>query len=133
MKTARDIMSKAIVSIQPDSSVQDAMEMILECGVSGLPVIEDGQLVGIISETDLCMLGAGSQQSTLSVRDTMTRVVSTVAIDTPIEKISEMLMSKNIRRVPVTDGDQVVGIVSRRDIVRAMTATTSEDSSAYVT
>ncbi len=123
MKSAKDIMSKAIVSVSPEASLHDAMDLILECGVSGLPVIDQtGELVGIISEADLCLLTTQHRQAECSVAECMTRVVSTVDEDAPIEDIAELLMRKNIRRVPVKSNGRVVGIVSRRDIVRAMNA-----------
>lgn len=121
MALAKDIMSRAVVSISPDAPVREAMDLILECGVSGLPVIDNGgQLLGIISEADICLLSAAHREMAEHVGECMTRVVFTVDENADVLEIAEVLMRKNIRRVPVTSGGQVVGIVSRRDIVRAI-------------
>lgn len=121
MKTAKDIMSRTVVSISPEALLQDAMDLILECGVSGLPVVDSqGDLVGIISEADLCLQGVQNSAVTQSVEECMTRVVSTVDENAHVDTIVEMLLGKNIRRVPVVANQKIVGIVSRRDIVRAM-------------
>ncbi|MDA7980942.1 MAG: CBS domain-containing protein [Pirellulales bacterium] len=114
-------MSRTVVSISPEALLQDAMDLILECGVSGLPVVDSqGDLVGIISEADLCLQGVQNSAVTQSVEECMTRVVSTVDENAHVDTIVEMLLGKNIRRVPVVANQKIVGIVSRRDIVRAM-------------
>jgi CBS domain-containing protein len=123
MRQAQDIMTSVVISVSPDSSLADAVEMIVANRISGLPVIDQsGELVGILSEADRLNLSIGSTSSVDDARvaDYMTSSVITVEYDTELSEIADVLMRHGIRRVPVINQGSVVGIISRRDLLRGL-------------
>jgi CBS domain-containing protein len=124
MHQAKDIMTSAIISVSPDSSLNDAMELIIANRISGLLVIDDaGGLVGILSEADRIRLLVESEtpDDGASVAQYMTRNVISVKPDTELAEIAELLMRSGIRRVPVVDNGDVLGLISRHDLMCAIT------------
>jgi CBS domain-containing protein len=90
---------------------------------SGVPVAQsDGSVVGVVTELDLirAVLRAGKALETTLAQDIMTRDVTAVDAETPLEEIMKVLEEKNIIRVPVTDEGKLVGVISRSDVLRAM-------------
>jgi CBS domain-containing protein len=119
-----DYMTKEVITFRPDMHVLDAMEVLLRRHISGAPVVDaHGKLVGILSEKD-CMrtLLHSSYYRELGglVAEYMTKEVQTVDSATSIVTAAELFMSCNYRRFPVVDGERLVGLVSRRDILKAI-------------
>jgi CBS domain-containing protein len=146
---ARDVMTTAVVSVNPDTPIRRVAELLLEYGISAVPVVDNtGAAIGIVSEGDLMgrkinqrdkrrdwwleMLAEGTTLSPTflesirstdgPVRQVMVAPVKTVGEDTPIEEIAELLEAHRIKRVPVVRNGRVVGIVSRADLLRALAA-----------
>lgn len=142
---ARDVMTSKVVTVDEDARVGKAIALMKASHVSGLPVVDaGGALTGILTEGDLLrrvetgtgtpqrgaflnlILGsvqtAGEYVRTHSRRvgDLMTRDVASVAEDTPLPVVIEMMERRNIRRVPVLQDGRIVGIVSRSDMVYAL-------------
>lgn len=141
---ARDVMSTPVISVTEDASVADVARLLLSKGISGVPVLDaGGRLVGIVSEGDLVRRVESGTERTPSwwlrvfgdgedqvreyakthgrrVRDVMSREVTTVREETPIAEIAELLERRRIKRVPVVRGDEVVGIVSRANLLQAL-------------
>lgn len=125
--TAEDLMARRLVTLTPDTSVLRAMRTLVENSVSGAPVLDaDGNLCGIVSELD-CMRvltsGQFSQDSydeDACVGDVMTEEVLTVAPSVDLFAIAQRFLSQNIRRLPVVDHGRLVGMVSRRDVLRGV-------------
>jgi CBS domain-containing protein len=112
---ARDIMSTPVITIAPTASFQELVELLARHRISGVPVVDaEGHLVGMATEADI-LVGKGA-----TVAEVMSRDLITVTEDASTEDIAQILARHRIRRVPVMRGDQVVGIVSREDVVRAM-------------
>jgi len=123
MVTVKEIMTPTVVSISPDELLVNAMELIVENKISGLPVIDDdGRLVGIISEFDRIKLqsDATHDMATAKVSEWMTHGVITVDENATLDQVAELLVRASIRRIPVTSDGSVIGIVGRRDLVRAL-------------
>jgi CBS domain-containing protein len=136
------VMSRDVVSVVPTASIEEAAELMVEHGISGLPVVDEtGALVGILSEGDLIMrqrprtelrwwevffadaerLARDYQKMTgTTVVEVMTRSVVCVRPDASIEAAAALLHEHNIRRLPVVANGRLVGIVSRADLVRAI-------------
>ncbi len=109
----REVMTADVVSVREDSSVEDAARRMARHRISGLPVMNQaGALVGLVTEYDMIA------KEGHSVADIMSRSVISVSPDTDVEEVAHLLTNQRIRRVPVLDGDQLVGIVSRSDLVR---------------
>jgi CBS-domain-containing membrane protein len=112
---ARDIMTQDVITISQEASIREAARRLSGYSISGMPVVgQDGQMVGIVTQADLI----SKEGST--VGDLMTRRVVTVAERTSVDEIARILTINRFKRVPVLRGSQVVGIVSRADIVRMM-------------
>lgn len=106
-------MTTNVISVHDASTVEDAARLLAHHRISGLPVVDDGgALIGLVTELDL-ISKAGT-----SVADIMTRGVVSVSADTEVEEVTHLLTNKRIRRVPVLDGNKLVGILSRSDLVR---------------
>jgi CBS domain-containing protein/ribosomal protein S27AE len=110
---AREIMTRTVISVQEDSTIEDAARTMSRQRISGLPVVNaEGALVGLVTEHDLIA------KSGRTVADIMSRGVITVTADTDVEQITHLLTNQRIRRVPVLQDGKIVGIVSRSDLIR---------------
>lgn len=117
--TAGDIMSSPVKAIAPETKVDEANQIILRYGHSGLPVVENGRLVGIVSRRDLekaLRHGLGHAP----VKAYMTRQVKTVDVRTPVTELQDIMIENNIGRLPVLDDGKLVGIVSRTNILKTL-------------
>ena len=141
---AADVMTLGAVTIRCDALVREAAQLMLQYGISGLPVMDaTDHLVGIITEGDFLrrietdtgrqrprwfefLLSPGQladeyiHSHSRRVEEVMTRRVMTIAEDTPVTEIVRMMERHRIKRVPVTRDNRVVGIVSRANLLRAL-------------
>lgn len=112
---AKDIMTKDVITVGPAASVKELAKTLVRQQISGAPVMnKKGQIVGIVSEADI-VANKGKQ-----VKDIMTKKVSSIAEDTPVEEIAALMTAHKISRLPVMRGQKLVGLVSRADIVGAI-------------
>jgi len=137
---AKDIMTTDVVWVAPDKSVRDVAELISARKLSAVPVIDDGKVIGIVSEGDLIQreeLGtATSIRGQTSARsnadylkshgmhasDIMSWNVITAVEETPLSEIADTMQTRQIKRIPVMRNEKLVGIVSRSDIVKTLAA-----------
>jgi CBS domain-containing protein len=143
---ARDIMVSPVHTVKPDALVKDVAQLFLERRISAAPVVDErGTLVGIISEGDLlhrAEIGTGRRHSwwlklladnqvfateyvkehAKHVRDLMTRNVITATPDTRLDAIAALLEKNAIKRVPIVKDGQLVGLVSRANLIQALAA-----------
>ena len=141
---AEDVMTRDVISIDPDATVLQAARLMLQHHISGLPVIDkDGNLVGVLSEGDFLrrretkterrrsrwlefLMGPGriaaeySHSHGSKVSEVMTTDVQTVEQDAALEDIVDLMERRRIKRVPVVCGGQMVGIVTRSNLMHAM-------------
>jgi CBS domain-containing protein len=141
---AEDVMTREVISIDPDATVLQAARLMLQHHISGLPVVDkDGKLVGVLSEGDFLrrretkterrrsrwlefLMGPGRIASEYShshgskVSEVMTIDVQTVDELASLEDIVELMERRRIKRVPVVCGGQLVGIVTRSNLMHAM-------------
>ena len=143
---ASDIMSQPVITVDPETEVADVAQLLLDHRISAVPVVRAGHLVGIVSEGDLLrrhetgtergrrswwlrllspvdeMAHEYIQAHGLRARDVMTTPVVTVTEDTPVSEIANLLEHERIKRVPVMRDDEIVGIVSRANLLHAVAA-----------
>lgn len=120
-KTARDIMTSTVITAKEDMLVTDVLKLLLRWHISGLPIVDDeNKLVGIITEHDVLNFALSGQAADTVASEVMTKNVVTYSPDTLAVEIINYFAAHRIRRVPVVVDGKVVGIISRRDIVRYM-------------
>lgn len=110
-----------VVTITPDTSIQDAMRVLVEHGIGAL-VVTDGSLHGIISERDLLRWGAEDIERliTARVRDLMTTELITAGPDAAIQDVMDVMVEQRIRHLPILENGELTGIISIGDVVNAM-------------
>lgn len=118
----RDYMAVELITFTPSSNVLDAMALFLERGISGAPVVEDGVLVGVLSEVDLIdvvVQDSYYNENIGIVADFMQTEVEWVEPDMDIFTLALRFTKRHRRRYPVLDKGRLVGQISRRDVLRA--------------
>jgi predicted transcriptional regulator len=115
-------MQRPVLATTPRASVRDIAAQIVMNEISGMPVTEKtGEIVGVITEADI--LGAlmdGKKLENLTAQDIMSADPITVDMDTPMNEVMKRLEENGVLRLPVTSHGKVVGIISRRDIIRSV-------------
>jgi CBS domain-containing protein len=119
MFQAKDIMTEHVVVTGPDATIDEAVSLLLDHQVSGLPVVDDeGLLLGVITEIDIIGLVYKAYTETTTVGDYMTRDVRTLDADASLDEAASIFCETTIRRIPITRDRRLVGILSRRDLIR---------------
>jgi CBS-domain-containing membrane protein len=153
---AQDIMTSDVTTVRPETSVRDIAALMMEKHISGVPVVgDDGTIVGIVSESDLLhraevgterkhkwwfRVFADSDELAqeyakahgLAARDVMSRYVVSVRHDAELRDVADILDKQAIKRVPVLRDGRLVGIISRGDLVRALTRVQVPKASATI-
>jgi CBS domain-containing protein len=141
---AIDVMVRDVVTVHPDTEAAEAVKLLAEHDVSALPVVDgEGKLLGILSEADLmrrveigtekrrpwwqeAVTGAGTLAEEFAkshgkkVGEIMTPEVVAVSEETPLSEIATLFERKRIKRVPVTKGGKLVGVVNRSNLIQAL-------------
>lgn len=134
---ARDIMTRSVLSVQPSVPVAKAAAILATRGFTALPVTDEaGDLVGIVTEADLignrfpvseqAAEAAAANGPGTTVGEVMTAPVVGVGHDTDISVVAREMLTGHRRSLPIVDGNRLVGVVTRRDIVRALARTDEE-------
>lgn len=142
---ARDIMTSPAITAVPETTLLEIAQLMLNHRISAVPIVDKSQtLVGLVSEGDLVrrtetglpqkhswwlsMFGNATvladefvKSHGMTAKEVMTKVVITAEKDTPLWEIAETLESKKIKRVPIVSDGQIVGIVSRANLLQALT------------
>jgi CBS domain-containing protein len=130
---ARDVMSDGVMSVSADATLLDAARLLVDCHVSALPVVNDaGLMLGIVSEADLVRpqpgdSAAGWLRRGAKVADVMTHHVVCAGEDTPLAELGRLMSAHRVKRLPIVRDGSVVGIVTRRDLLRALVALEGPD------
>ena len=112
---AKDIMTKDIITVAPTMTVKKLAMTLIKNQISGAPVADKtGRIIGVVSEADI--VGKKGKD----VKAIMSKKIISVREETSVEEIAQLMTTHNIKRVPVMRKDEVVGIVSRADIVSAI-------------
>lgn len=141
--TVRDVMTRSIISVRPETSLKEVARLLVENRISGVPVVAlDGSVLGVVSEGDLLVKEQGAEAvrhrplarilgESSEVRDqlkklgaitagaAMTSPAVTIEADRPIREAAATMVKDRVNRLPVMDRGALVGIVTRADLVRA--------------
>jgi CBS domain-containing protein len=147
MLTAKDIMTTDVISVKPDTSIEELSSLLVKNEISGVPVVDDsGALYGIVTENDLIsrnkrlhiptvvsFLDAAiylesskkfeqevKRLTATKVSEICTRKVVTIAEETTVVDIATIMAEKKVYLIPVVKSGKVVGIVGKRDVVKAV-------------
>lgn len=125
MKLVKDILGSkgaGIYSVRPDDSVFDALTMMSDKGVGALVVMEDGKLQGVISERDYArkvfLKGRSSPETRVS--EIMSGHVLCATPEQSAEECMALMTDKRVRHLPILEDDEVIGVVSIGDLVKAI-------------
>jgi CBS domain-containing protein len=154
MMRVRDVMTREVVSVQPSTALKEVARLLVERNVSGMPVVDEkGRVVGVVSEGDLLVKELGPEAihhrrlarllgdtRDDSVREAKIRAITagqamtapaiTIEVDRAITEAAGAMVARGIKRLPVVEGGELVGIVTRADLVRAYVRTDDELASA---
>ncbi len=127
MTTAAELLKhkgSQVFSIAPDASVFAALQLMNEHNIGALVVIEAGRPIGIISERDYArkVILQGRASKSTPVSDIMSRVFIRVSPDTPADECMAIMTEKRVRHLPVFDKNNLIGLISIGDVVRAVIA-----------
>jgi len=134
-----DVMTRDVVTVTPDTPLKEAAHLLVEHRVSGLPVVADAEVVGVLSEGDLLFKQRGPAErkgvlawlldphgmerqlklDATTVADAMTAPPVTIESRRPLHVAAVLMLEKGVNRLPVVDWGELVGIVTRADLVRA--------------
>lgn len=125
MKTVADILNakgRQVFSAAPDDSVFDAIKMMSDKGIGGIVIMDGDRLVGIMTERDYArkVVLDGKSSRNASVREIMTDQVLCVTPEQTIDECMALMTDKRARHLPVLEDDQVVGVISIGDLVKAV-------------
>ncbi len=122
--TVADQMSTKVVSAAPENEIQKVYAMILESGFTTFPVIHKKRLAGIISRRDLIsarrVRSAIAQHNQTRIETVMIRDVFTIGPDEPVSAAAELIVAHDVSMLPVMDGERMVGVINRHDVLRAL-------------
>jgi CBS domain-containing protein len=119
MPTLAEIMQREVLAVAPEDTLGFAAEQMADRGVGASVVLDYGRLIGILSERDILRAVAGRVHSSEArVREWMTADPVTASPSTSPEEAARIMIDQGFRHLPVVEGDQAVGIVSIRDVVR---------------
>jgi CBS domain-containing protein len=142
MKVA-EAMSVDVVSVPPETPLKDAAALLERHGISGLPVLEGGTVVGVVSEADIVARSTGRRESKgilgvlfgarneedvahTHVREAMSSSAITIAPGRQVAEAARVTVERRVNRLPVVDDLRLVGIVTRADLVRAFVRSDEE-------
>ena len=123
MKTtkAADIMTTNVITAKKDMVLTDVIALLLRWHISAMPVVDDeDRIVGIVSEIDLVNLTFDGNAADTIVEEVMVTDIVSFSPDAHLADLVQSFSKRHLRRVPIIDKGKVVGIVSRRDILREL-------------
>ncbi|MGD6818984.1 CBS domain-containing protein [Metabacillus sp. 84] len=117
MNSINSIMSKNVASVSSSQSIQEAAQLMSQYNVGSIPVVDNGQMKGIITDRDITLrTTAEGRESSTKVSDVMTSQVVSGRPDMSYEEASQLMAQNQIRRLPIVENNQVVGMVALGDL-----------------
>ena len=119
MLKAKDVMTKEVITIDPDVTLEKAIALLVNNKISGMPVCDkEGKVVGMISEKDILNFMFSGNLNNTKIKEAMSTHIISFPPDADLDKIALVMGEKQIRRVPIIENGRLLGMVSRRSIIR---------------
>ncbi len=120
MGLVRDIMIRAVITIEHDKTAKDVALIFAEKGISSLVVVQDGKPIGLVTERDLARKVSTTDRKSIevSLSEIMSANFRWVEPMTPIEDAVQKMLNKNVRRLLVLENDKLVGIITETDLAK---------------
>jgi CBS domain-containing protein len=117
----RDVMTENPRTCEPSSTIVDCAKVMAREDVGPIPVVEGGRLIGLVTDRDIVVraVAEGRDVQSTTVGDIASKEVITVTPDADLDRALQLMAQHQVRRIPVVDGDRVVGIVAQADVARA--------------
>ena len=122
MGQIRDLMTENPTTCEPSTTAVDAARVMASEDVGPIPIVEGGRLVGIVTDRDLVVriLAEGKDPSSTTIGEIASSDLVTVQPDSELQEAERLMAQSQVRRIPVVEGDRLVGIVAQADIARAL-------------
>lgn len=121
----RDFMTRDLITIREDAEIMNAVQLFVDEDISAVPVVDaHGKLVGMLTERDCIAIALSAgyfDEKGGSVANHMAKPVHTVDADSSLLDVGELFVRSTFHRCPVVEADRLVGLISRRDVLRALT------------
>jgi CBS domain-containing protein len=116
----KEVMTRDVRACEPNATVADAAKVMAQEDVGPVPIVEDGRLVGIVTDRDIVVrvVAEGRGPNATTVREIASTELVTVSPDDALDDALNRLAERQVRRLPVVEGDRLVGIVAQADIAR---------------
>ena len=121
MGQVRDVMTGSPTTCGPTATVVDAAKVMALEDVGPVPIVDGGKLVGLVTDRDIIVraVAEGRDVTSTTVQDVASKDLVTVAPDEDLDRALQLMAKHQVRRIPVVEGDRIVGIVSQADVARA--------------
>jgi CBS domain-containing protein len=126
--TVKDIMTKSVISVDSTITVNEAAKMMEDAKVGAVIVMENNTPVGIVTDRDFAVkIVAHAYQITTPVKQIMSSPLIATSSDETVLMVADLMHTRKIRKLPVIDNDQVVGIITSTDLVNQLAISTEDD------
>ena len=116
----KEVMTRDVRACEPNATVADAAKVMAQEDVGPVPIVEDGRLIGIVTDRDIVVrvVAEGRDPNATTVSEIASTELVTVSPDDDLDQALKLLAERQIRRLPVVEGDRLVGIVAQADVAR---------------
>ena len=126
--TVRDVMTKSVIAVDASITVNEAAKMMEDVKVGSIIVMENNTPVGIVTDRDFAVkVAAHAYQISTPVKQIMSSPLIAINPDETVWMISDLMYTRSVRKLPVIENDQVIGIVTATDLVNQLAVSTDED------
>jgi CBS domain-containing protein len=119
-KNIREVMTSEVKACEPTATVAEAAKLMAEQDVGPIPVVEDGRLAGIVTDRDIVVkvVAKGQDVNSTTVGDIASRDLVTISPEDDLNEALTRMAEHQVRRLPVVEGDRLIGIVAQADVAR---------------
>jgi CBS domain-containing protein len=116
----REVMTTDVRACEPNAAVTDAAKLMAKEDVGPIPVVEDGRIVGLVTDRDIVVrvIAEGKDPKATTVGQIASKDLANVSPDADLDEALKLMAERQVRRLPVVEGDRLIGIVAQADVAR---------------